>query len=252
MKYDGIAGKVAIVTGAGGGIGEAYARALAEQGARVAVADIAKDKGESVAESLRKAGAAALFVEVDVGSPESTLAMAERVTSEWGGIDFLVNNAAIFGDMKMAGLLGADWDYYLKFMNVNMNGALLCTRACYRSMRKRGGGAIVNQSSTASWMGASFYGLAKLGMNGLTFALARELGSMKIRVNAIAPGPTDTEALGKQVPEALRNQMVSQLPLARLGTPQDMANACLFLLSDASAWVTGQIFAVDGGQIVRA
>jgi len=252
MKYDGIAGKVAIVTGAGGGIGEAYARALAEQGARVAVADIAKDKGESVAESLRKAGAAALFVEVDVGSPESTLAMAERVTSEWGGIDFLVNNAAIFGDMKMAGLLGADWDYYLKFMNVNMNGALLCTRACYRSMRKRGGGAIVNQSSTASWMGASFYGLAKLGMNGLTFALARELGPMKIRVNAIAPGPTDTEALGKQVPEALRNQMVSQLPLARLGTPQDMANACLFLLSDASAWVTGQIFAVDGGQIVRA
>ena len=252
MKYDGIAGKVAIVTGAGGGIGEAYARALAEQGARVAVADIAKDKGESVAESLRKAGAAALFVEVDVGSPESTLAMAERVTSEWGGIDFLVNNAAIFGDMKMAGLLGADWDYYLKFMNVNMNGALLCTRACYRSMRKRGGGAIVNQSSTASWMGASFYGLAKLGMNGLTFALARELGSMKIRVNAIAPGPTDTEALGKQVPEAFRNQMVSQLPLARLGTPQDMANACLFLLSDASAWVTGQIFAVDGGQIVRA
>jgi NAD(P)-dependent dehydrogenase (short-subunit alcohol dehydrogenase family) len=89
-------------------------------------------------------------------------------------------------------------------------------------------------------------------MNGLTFALARELGSMKIRVNAIAPGPTDTEALGKQVPEAFRNQMVSQLPLARLGTPQDMANACLFLLSDASAWVTGQIFAVDGGQIVRA
>jgi len=251
VKYDGIAGKVAIVTGAGGGIGEAYARALAEQGARVAVADIAKDKGESVAESVRQHGGAALFVEVDVGSQQSTLAMAEAVTTAWGGIDFLVNNAAIFGDMKMAGLLGADWDYYQKFMNVNMNGALLCTRACFRSMRKRGGGAIVNQSSTAGWMAASFYGLAKLGVNGLTVALARELGSMKIRVNAIAPGPTDTEALSKQVPEVIRNPMVAQLPLARLGTPADMASACLFLLSDAAAWVTGQVFAVDGGQIVR-
>jgi NAD(P)-dependent dehydrogenase (short-subunit alcohol dehydrogenase family) len=251
VTYDGIAGKVAIVTGAGGGIGEAYARALAEQGARVAIAEIAKDKGEAVAASIRAGGGEALYVEVDVGSVESTLAMAERVTREWGGIDFLVNNAAIFGDMKMAGLLGADWDYYQKFMNVNMNGALLCTRACYRSMRKRGGGAIVNQSSTAAWMGASFYGLAKLGVNGLTFNLARELGSMKIRVNAIAPGPTDTEALGKQVPEVIRNPMVQSLPLARLGRPSDMANMCLFLLSDAASWVTGQIFAVDGGQIVR-
>ena len=247
MKYDGIAGKVAIVTGAGGGIGEAYARALAEQGARVAIAEIDKDRGEAVAESIRGTGAEALYVEVDVGSPESTQAMAERVIGAWEGIDFLVNNAAIFGDMKMAGLLGADWDYYLKFMNVNMHGALLCTRACYRSMRKRGGGAIVNQSSTASWMGASFYGLAKLGINGLTFNLARELGSMKIRVNAIAPGPTDTEALRTVVPEQFKKQLVASLALPRLGAPDDLVPTCLFLLSDAAGWITGQVINVDGG-----
>jgi 3-oxoacyl-[acyl-carrier protein] reductase len=188
MIYEGIAGKVAIVTGSGGGIGEAYARALAAQGAKVAVAEIDAQKGASVAEAIRKDGGDALSIEVDVGSPDSTRAMAARVVDAYGGVDFLVNNAAIFGGMKMQGLLRADWDYYLQFMNVNMNGALLCARACWRSMRERGGGAIVNQSSTASWMSASFYGLAKLGMNGLTIALARELGPMKIRVNAIAPG----------------------------------------------------------------
>ena len=126
-------------------------------------------------------------------------------------------------------------------MNVNMNGALLCTRACYRSMRERGGGAIVNQSSTAAWMGAGFYGLAKLGMNGLTHRLARELGPQKIRVNAIAPGPTDTEALRQAGARGVPQQHGRGLPLARLGTPDDMANACLFLLSDAASWVTGQI-----------
>jgi 3-oxoacyl-[acyl-carrier protein] reductase len=251
MKYDGIEGKVAIVTGSGGGIGEAYARGLAAQGARVVVAEIQKDAGERVAEEIRAAGGEALFVEVDVGSPDSTRAMAERAVGELGGIDFLVNNAAIFGAMKLDSLLRVDWDYYQHFMNVNMNGALLCTRACYQSMRERGGGAIVNQSSTASWMGAGYYGLAKLGVNGLTHCLARELGPQGIRVNAIAPGPTDTQAL-KATAGAFADQIVAQLPLSRVGQPADMVQACLFLLSDASSWVTGQIVSVDGGQIMRA
>jgi NAD(P)-dependent dehydrogenase (short-subunit alcohol dehydrogenase family) len=152
--------------------------------------------------------------------------------------------------MKLDALLRVDWDYYQRFMNVNMNGALLCTRACYRSMRERGGGAIVNQSSTAAWMGAGYYSLAKHAINGLTQCLARELGPQKIRVNAIAPGPTDTAALRSTAGDFAK-QLVAQMPLSRLGQPDDMVRACLFLLSDAASWITGQVLNVDGGQISR-
>ncbi len=250
MRFDGIDGRVAIVTGAGGGIGERYAKGLAEQGARVVVAEIRKESGERVAEEIRAAGGEALAVEVDVGSPEATRAMAERAAAHFGGVDFLVNNAAIFGDMKLDSLLRVDWDYYRRFMDVNLHGALLCTRACFRSMRERGGGAVVNQSSTAAWMGVGFYGLAKLGVNGLTQCLAKELGPMGVRVNAIAPGPTDTQALHDTAGD-FADQLVAQLPLSRLGRPEDMLQACLFLLSDAAAWITGQVLNVDGGQISR-
>jgi NAD(P)-dependent dehydrogenase (short-subunit alcohol dehydrogenase family) len=250
MKLEGIEGKVAIVTGAGGGIGEAYAKGLAAQGARVVIAEIKKENGERVAEEIRKSGADAIALEVDVGSPESAQAMAEQTVRAFGGVDFLVNNAAIFGDMKLDSLLKVDWDYYQRFMNVNMNGALLCTRACFRSMRERGGGAIVNQSSTAAWMGAGYYGLAKHGINGLTQCLARELGPQKIRVNAIAPGPTETAALRSTAGDFAK-QLVAQMPLSRLGQTVDMVHACLFLLSDAASWITGQVLNVDGGQISR-
>jgi 3-oxoacyl-[acyl-carrier protein] reductase len=250
MQYDGIEGKVAIVTGAGGGIGRAYAMGLSAQGAKVAIAEIQKEAGEAVAKEIREAGGEAICVQADVGSEESTTAMAKTVVDEFGGIDFLVNNAAIFGDMKLAGLMTVEWDYYKHFMNVNMDGALLCVRACAPSMRERGGGAIVMQSSTAAWMGASFYGLAKLGMNGLTGCLAAELGPQKIRINAIAPGPTDTDAL-KKTAGPFADQIVAGLPIRRVGKPEDMVETCLFLLSDASGWITGQVLNVDGGQIRR-
>jgi NAD(P)-dependent dehydrogenase (short-subunit alcohol dehydrogenase family) len=250
MHYEGIEGKTAIVTGAGGGIGEAYARGLAAHGARVIVAEIDEEAGERVAASIRDDGGDAYHVHVDVGSVDSTLAMADRTIKHYEGIDFLVNNAAIFGDMKLAGLVRVDWDYYKHIMNVNMDGALLCTRAVFRSMRERGGGAIVNQSSTAAWMGVGFYGLAKLGVNGITQATARELGGMGIRVNAIAPGPTDTPALEKTA-GAAAGMIVQQLPLSRLGQPADHLEMLLFLLSDAASWITGQVINVDGGQIMR-
>jgi len=132
-----------------------------------------------------------------------------------------------------------------------MHGALLCVRACYEAMAQRGGGAIVNQSSTAAWMGIGFYGIAKLALNGITQSLARELGPLGIRINAIAPGPTDTEATRSVVPEPYVKQMLAQLPLSRMGTPADLVGTCLFLLSNDAAWMTGQVVNVDGGQIMR-
>ncbi len=243
--------KVAIVTGAGQGIGEAYAKALAAEGASVVVADVNEAQGARVAQEIGAAGGAARFVKVDVASPESTQAMAAATIDAYGGIDFLVNNAAIYAGMQVAPLIAVDWDYYKRFMDVNMHGALLCVRACYESMGKRPGAAIINQSSTAAWMGIGFYGIAKLALNGITQSLARELGPWGIRVNAIAPGPTDTEATRSIVPQQYLKAMLAQMPLARVGTPQDLVGTMLFLLSPDAAWMTGQVLNVDGGQIMR-
>lgn len=244
-------GKVSIVTGAGGGIGQAYAEALAGAGAQVCVADINLEGAEAVASGIRAAGGDAIAVAVDVADPESAIAMAAAVEEAYGGIDHLVNNAAIFGGMQIDLLLSVDWEYLTRFLNVNLLGALTCSRAVYRSMRRRGGGAIVNQSSTAAYLYANFYGLAKAGVNALTNQLAHELGGMGIRVNAIAPGPTDTEAARGVVPKEFMDPIIASLAIKRQGTPDDLVGMCLFLLSDASRWMTGQVVAVDGGQTTR-
>src|SRR4051812_32250073 len=243
-------GKVVIVTGAAQGIGEAYARALGAEGAAVVVADLNEDLGSLLAASINEAGGRALFVATDVSSHESAQNLARTTVAELGGIDGLVNNAAIYGDMKFDLLITVDWDYYKKFMSVNLDGALVVTRAVVPEMQVRGGGSIVNQSSTAAYLYSGFYGLAKVGINGLTQQLAHELGGMGIRVNAIAPGPTDTEATRTQAGDAAK-EIVRGLAIKRIGQPEDMVGACLFLLSDEASWITGQILAVDGGQVFR-
>src|SRR5690606_38056301 len=159
--------KSAIVTGAARGIGAAYAQALAAEGAKVVVADRNAELGTAVAEKIVADGGTAVFAEVDVADPESAAALADFTVAEFGGIDHLVNNAAIYGDMKLDLLLTVPWDYYQRFMNVNLNGALIMTRAVWQHMAAGGGGSIVNQSSTAAWVYSGFYGLAKVGINGL-------------------------------------------------------------------------------------
>ena len=243
-------GKVAVVTGAARGIGEAYAAALAAEGAAVVVADVDADGGEAVAAKIAGDGGTALFSRTDVSDAASAAATAERAVAAYGGVDLLVNNAAIYGDMAFDLLITVDWDYYRRFMSVNLDGALVMTRAVWPLMKARGGGAIVNQSSTAAWLYSGFYGLAKVGINGLTQQLAHELGGMGIRVNAIAPGPTDTEATRRQAGDAAK-ELVKRMAVKRMGRPDDLVGACLFLLSDEASWVTGQVVCVDGGQVFR-
>ncbi len=244
--------KIIVITGAGQGIGEAYAKASAQRGMKVCVAELNEEQGQRVANEINAEGGTAIFVKTDVSDESSTKAMAAAADEAFGGvgIDYLINNAAIYGSMKIDSYLKVDMNYLNKFYSVNINGALLATRAVVPFMKKRGGGAIINQSSTAAWMNIGFYGVAKLAINGMTCSLAHELGPRKIRINAIAPGPTDTQATRDQAGDYVK-EMVKSMPLARVGTVDDMVGPVFFLLSDDAKWITGHILNVDGGQYMR-
>jgi 3-oxoacyl-[acyl-carrier protein] reductase len=249
----GLEGKVAVVTGPGG-FGRGYALGLAGAGARVVLADAA-DSGPEICDALRSAGHDALFVETDVTNEESTLAMAATVSAELGGADILVNNAALFQGMPLPPLDPIEempLERWNQVLAMNLTGPLLVTRAVVPLLRARGGGVIVNQTSPAAWAnspGRIHYAVSKGALLPLTRSMARELAPDNIRVNAIAPGPVTTGD-----PAALPAEMVARLTermcVKKVGTPDDLVGTLLFLASDMSSWMSGQVLVVDGGAVM--
>jgi len=241
-------GRVAIVTGAGGGLGEGICRSLAAAGATVACVDLTAEKAESRASNVRELGGTAIGLAADVSSRASIQAMVETVTGELGGIDVLVNNAAIYPRRAWTEIGEDEWDAVLA---TNLKGYFLCARACHPSMVERGHGRIVNVSSITFFIGMGMlldYVSSKGGVIGFTRALARELGAEGVNVNAIAPGafPTDAEKIHPD-PEGYTAWILDQQSLKRRGTPEDIGNLVVFLAGDASSFITGQTVMIDGG-----
>ena len=243
-------GKVALVTGASRGIGKAIALLLAENGADVAVNFAGSTAAaEAVAAEIEKMGRKAILVQGDVSQTEVCAEMVDKVVKELGHIDILVNNAGITRDTLLLRMKEEDWDAVL---NTNLKGVFNCTKAVVKYMAKQRSGAIVNISSVVALMGnagQANYAAAKAGILGFTRSVAKEMAARGIRVNAVTPGfiKTDmTSVLSEKVVAA----MEASIPLARLGEPDDIAKAVLFLVSDNAAYITGQTLHVDGGMVM--
>jgi NAD(P)-dependent dehydrogenase (short-subunit alcohol dehydrogenase family) len=243
----GFAGKVAIVTGAGRGLGREYAKSFAAEGAQVVVADINADDAKATSADIETAGGEALAVAVDVAAETSTLDLAEAVRTRFGRADILVNNAGIWGDLERHPLLTVPLDYWDQVLAVNLSGPLLCTRAVVPLMRANGWGRVVNISSMGAYMVAGVYGVSKLALNQLTYALASELGGDGITVNAVAPGTIANEASRRQVPDSAFERLVASSLIKRTGTADDIFGMIRYLAGEDAGWVTGQTFLVNGG-----
>ena len=241
-------GRVAIVTGGGGGLGEGICYSLAAAGAHVAAVDVAREEAERVAEQVSSTGARCIALEADVSDLSDTQTMVENVAEEFAGVDVLENNAAIYPLRPWTEIEEEEWD---RVMAVNLKGYFLCARAAFPHMRGSGHGRIINVASITffiGWAGFLDYVSSKGAVIGFTRTLAREVGPDGVTVNAVSPGafPTAAERVHPDQ-EALNRRILEQQCLKRRGAPEDVGNLVTFLASDAASFITGQTIMIDGG-----
>jgi 3-oxoacyl-[acyl-carrier protein] reductase len=238
--------RVALITGASRGIGRATALALAQAGYDVVAAARAMQDAGAVLDELRAANPTASAVNLDIASPESIKEAISRVVKEKGRVDILVNNAGITRDGLAVRMKAADWDAVLR---TNLDGSFLCIQQVLSGMMRNRWGRIINITSVVGQAGSPGqvnYAASKAGLIGLTKSLAQEVASRSITVNAVAPGYVSTD-MTKDLPEELKQTILGRIPLARMGTPEDVAAAVKFLASDEASYITGHVLAVNGG-----
>lgn len=242
--------KVAVVTGASRGIGRAIALQLAKLGAKVVVNySGSQEKAEAVVSEIVENGGAAIAVQANVANSDDVTTLMKTAVKTYGSLDILVNNAGITRDNLLMRMKEEEWDAVI---NTNLKGVFLCTKAVSRQMMKQRAGRIVNIASivgVAGNPGQANYVAAKAGVIGLTKTTAKELAARNIYVNAVAPGFIDTE-MTQELPEDVKTQMLAQIPLAKLGKPEDVAKVVAFLASDDASYMTGQTLHVDGGMVM--
>ena len=253
--FEDLTGKVAIVTGAGRGIGFAYAQAFAEAGLKVVLSDILGDEGEEAAAGLREAGHEAVFIRADVSDVDSVTSLAKQTAETYGCIDILVNNAGIWGDLQFASIFEISPERWDKSFSVNVKGVWLASIAAAPYMRGRQGAAIINQASTAAYMvtpRTADYTSGKAGVIALTKVMAKSLADYGIRVNALAPGGIATEASLNKSANLFAEASIAQQCVKRAGQPSDLIGPLMFLASEASGYMSGQVLVVDGGKTMPA
>ncbi len=239
-------GKVSIVTGGAQGIGQAIAECLAHAGSDVAVVDLDTARCQGTVERVQKVGRRAMALEANVGSWPDVKRMADQVFKEWGRTDILVNNAGVTRDSLLVRMKEEDWNVVIQ---VNVTGTFYCTKAVLSTMSKQRYGRIVNMASVVGVMGnvgQANYAASKAAVIGFTKTVAREYASRNITVNAVAPGFIDTAMTQGLTPE-IKEALLKQIPIGRLGQPTDVAEAVRFLVSDAASYLTGQVLHVNGG-----
>ena len=241
--------KVALVTGGAQGIGKTISEELFRNGAHVVLGDVILEGAQATAEAINNNGGSASAVKIDVSNPAEVKQVFDSILKDKKPVDILINNAGITRDGLMIRMKEADWD---RVLNINLKGTFLCSQQAAKQMMKQKSGVIVNIASIVGVMGnfgQANYSASKAGVIGLTKTLAREVASRGIRVNAVAPGFIDTE-MTRVLDESVRQSLIEQIPLAKLGLPEDVARCVAFLVSDRSSYITGQVINVNGGMLM--